>query len=441
MKSSTAVRFALHQLIYWAAVGVMIPVMTLVLREIGLSLVEVGFAIAAYSFATAVLEVPSGALADLWGRRRTYTLGTVCDIGAAVLLLVAPSVAVVVIASAVRGAGRAFASGSLDALAVESIRREDPSYDLEVFFSRIGMVIPAGLAATSLLGGVLPELACLPAFGALAAASPAGGFSVNLLAHILLVGIAGMLAWVLFSEDSLDTGGETSEAAVSVATTVGRIAGQIAASIASAFRTRRLALILVSSTALGLALLSVETFWQPRLNEIVTSDNVRMFGLLGAGYFALAILGAGLSPLGVRALGGNRAAGVVIYRLGSAILLAVLAAQTQTNGFTAAYFGFFFLFAAASPVESAMLNELVPDERRSTLISVNSLLMQLGGLAGALVFGFISQRQGIGLSWTVAAIVLGLSALLYVPLIRGDTRRRPPPESGDRANTADRPEN
>ena len=258
------------------------------------------------------------------------------------------------------------------------------------------MVIPAGLAATSLLGGVLPELACLPAFGALAAASPAGGFSVNLLAHILLVGIAGMLAWVLFSEDSLDTGGETREAAVCVATTVGRIAGQIAASIASAFRTRRLTLILVSSTALGLALLSVETFWQPRLNEIVTSDNVRMFGLLG----------------------GNRAAGVVIYRLGSAILL-----------------------AASSPVESAMLNELVPDERRSTLISVNSLLMQLGGLAGALVFGFISQRQGIGLSWTVAAIVLGLSALLYVPLIRGDTRRRPPRESGDRANMADRPEN
>ena len=195
-----------------------------------------------------------------------------------------------------------------------------------------------------------------------------------------------MLAWVLFSEDSLDTGGETSEAAASVATAVGRIAGQIAASIASAFRTRRLALILVSSIALGLALLSVETFWQPRLNEIVTSDNVRMFGLLSAGYFAMAILGAGLSPLGVRALGGNRAAGVVIYRLGSAILLAVLAVQTQTNGFAATYFGFFFLFAAASPMESAMLNELVPDERRSTLISVNSLLMQLGGLAGALVF-------------------------------------------------------
>src|SRR6056297_2708748 len=99
-----ASRFALHQLVHWAAVGVMVPVMTLVLREVGLSLLEVGFALAAYSLTTVVLEVPSGALSDLWGRRRTYTLGIFADLTAVVLMLLAPTIWVVVLATALRGA-------------------------------------------------------------------------------------------------------------------------------------------------------------------------------------------------------------------------------------------------------------------------------------------------------------------------------------------------
>lgn len=437
----TARRFAVHQFIHWAAVGVMVPVMTLVLRQLGLSLFEVGLTMAAYSLTTVILEVPSGALADLWGRKKTYLLGTLSDVAAAVLFLSFSGLGMVVVAAALKGAGRAFASGSLEALAVETIRRDEPEFDLNRFFSRVGMTVPAGLALTSLAGGFLPELAELRVFAWMAALSPANGFSVNLLFNAVLIGVAGLLAWTMFGEPTraesgdpasgdaaadtgaADSGAMAAGAADSGAAGHGPIAvlRQIGRSLLFAARTRDLLLVLLSSFAVGLVLHSVETFWQPRLASIIATDNVRLFGFLGSGYFAVAVLGNGLSPLLVRVTGGNRALAVILYRVLSATVLFLLALQTQAAGFGIAYLGFFFLYAATTPIQATMLNELVSDSNRSTLISASSLIMQGGGFLGSLVFGAVSQGAGIGVSWVIAGSAFAFSTLLFVPLAR---RRR-----------------
>ena len=407
-------RFAVHQLVHWAAVGVMVPVLTLVLRELGLTLFQVGMAMAAYSLTTVILEVPSGALADLWGRRKTYLLGTLSDILSTALFLSFNTLGVVLIASAVRGAGRAFASGSLEALAVESIRREEPNFDLQAFFSRVGMAIPAGLALTSLAGGFLPELIALPGLGGIAALSPAGGFSVNLILNALLIACAGILALTLFRAGPADAAAHESGAPHGLLA----LFKQIGRSFAFAFKSRDLILLLLSSFAIGLVLHSVETFWQPRLASITATETVRVFGVLGAGYFGVAVLGSALSPVLVRLTRGNRAAAVMLYRVLSAAALVGLALQVSASGFSVAYLGFFFLFSVTSPIQSTMLNERVADSTRSTLISSSSLVLQAGGFVGSLVFGVVSQELGIGVSWTVAGIALALSTLLYVPLAR-----------------------
>jgi predicted MFS family arabinose efflux permease len=176
--------------------------------------------------------------------------------------------------------------------------------------------------------------------------------------------------------------------------------------------------LLLSSFALGLVLHSVETFWQPRLASITATDTYRIFGVLGAGYFGVAVLGSALSPALVRLLRGNRAASIMVYRVLSALALIFLALQASAGGFSVAYLAFFFLFSVSSPIQSAMLNERVPDSRRSTLISSSSLLLQGGGFVGSLVFGVVSQRVGIGASWSIAGVALALSTLLFLPLAR-----------------------
>ncbi|MFP4484324.1 MAG: MFS transporter [Spirochaetaceae bacterium] len=420
----TAQRFALHQFIHWAAIGVMVPIMTLVFRRLGLTLFEVGLATAAYSLTTVILEVPSGALADLWGRKKTYLLGTFSDIAAVVLLLSFRGLGMVVVAAALRGAGRAFSSGSLEALAVETIRRGQPDFDLNRFFSRVGMTIPAGLAATSLLGGFLPELADLPVAAWLVRVSPAEDFSVNLLVNAALTGAAGLLSWFMFAEPRRRPSGSASgppgwggEDAADVRGAIA-VLRQVGGALRFAAKTRDLLRVLLSSFAVGLVLHSVEIFWQPRLASIIVTDNVRLFGFLGSGYFAVAVVGSGLSPLLVRVTRGNRAMAVILYRALSAAILVVLALQTRAEGFGIAYLGFFFLYASTTPIQATMLNELVPDSKRATLISASSLIMQGGGFLGALLFGAVSQSAGIGVSWMMAAGAFALSTLLFVPLAR-----------------------
>jgi predicted MFS family arabinose efflux permease len=183
-------------------------------------------------------------------------------------------------------------------------------------------------------------------------------------------------------------------------------------------KSRDLILLLLSSFAIGLVLHSVETFWQPRLASITATETVRIFGVLGAGYFGVAVLGNALSPALVRLTRGNRAAAVMLYRLLSGAALVGLALQVSASGFSAAYLGFFFLLSVTSPLQSTMLNERVPDSKRSTLISSSSLVLQAGGFVGSLVFGVVSQQLGIGVSWTVAGTALALSTLLYLPLAR-----------------------
>jgi MFS family permease len=410
-------RFALHQFVHWAAVGVMVPVMTLVLRELGLSLFQVGVAMAIYSLTTVILEVPSGALADLWGRRKTYLLATAADIAAALLFILSRELMLVLAAASLRGAARAFASGSLEALVVGNIRRLDPAFDLQRFFSRVGMVVPAGLALTSLGGGFLPELAALPLLEPIAAGSPAQGFSVNLLVNALLTALAGLLAWTLFSED---TPRRASQGAAEVGP--GAVFRQIIRALRLALARRSLGLVLASTFAVGLVLHAVETFWQPRLNMIVATETVLLFGVLGSGYFAVAVLGNALSPALVRMLRGNRAAASLVFRMLSGGALVVLALQSSAGGFAAGYLGFFVLYAITMPIHAAMLNELVPDAQRATLISTGSLIMQVGGFLGSLAFGVVSQAAGIGWSWAIAGVAFMASALLFVPLIREHAR-------------------
>ena len=62
-------RFVALTALRWFPTGVVLPVMVLLMRQRGLDLGEVGMVLAVYSLVTAALELPTGGLADVIGRR------------------------------------------------------------------------------------------------------------------------------------------------------------------------------------------------------------------------------------------------------------------------------------------------------------------------------------------------------------------------------------
>ena len=70
MLKQPANRLALLSAMRWFPVGLVIPVMVLLLGARGLPINAVGQIMAVYGIVTLLLELPTGGLADSWGRRK-----------------------------------------------------------------------------------------------------------------------------------------------------------------------------------------------------------------------------------------------------------------------------------------------------------------------------------------------------------------------------------
>src|SRR5918999_4705686 len=138
---------------------------TLFLLDAGLSNLE---AFAANGFFTAgmvLFEVPTGVVADTWGRRTSYLLGTL-TLSASTLVyfllwqLEAPFVWWAIV-SMLLGLGFTFFSGATEAWLVDALTYAEYDGELEAVFGRGQMVGGAAMLGGSLAGGVIAQATSL----------------------------------------------------------------------------------------------------------------------------------------------------------------------------------------------------------------------------------------------------------------------------------------
>ncbi|MEA2058619.1 MAG: MFS transporter, partial [Actinomycetota bacterium] len=75
----------------WLGPGFLAPLLVLVLRDRGFSLAEIGMFFAIYGITTAVLELPTGGLADALGRRNVLAASAVLQLVLYAMLLTVSS--------------------------------------------------------------------------------------------------------------------------------------------------------------------------------------------------------------------------------------------------------------------------------------------------------------------------------------------------------------
>src|SRR6185436_19548987 len=134
-------RFGFLRALRWLPLGLVLPFLVITPEARGLSLGAIGAVFAVHSAVNIALEVPSGALADLAGRRRVLVV--VAALAASVGLL---------------ATGRALISGSLEAWYVDSLRVLDPAAPLSHGLSRGAAAEGVALAVGSLIAGGLVTL-------------------------------------------------------------------------------------------------------------------------------------------------------------------------------------------------------------------------------------------------------------------------------------------
>lgn len=137
-----------RSLVFWQAVWFLY-------FQTELSAVEAILLYAIYDVGTTVLEVPSGYMSDLLGRRFTLIASAIAGFGGAVLLAVGSSFEVFALAQVLLGASAAFASGTDSALLYESLTAIDRQNEIERQEMRAWRFSFAALALSAVVGGVL----------------------------------------------------------------------------------------------------------------------------------------------------------------------------------------------------------------------------------------------------------------------------------------------
>ena len=93
-----------------------------ILAARGFSLVEIGLAETSYHAASLLTEIPSGTLADVFGRKKMLIISTLVHILADAVMILSNSLALVCLSIALYAVCDSFASGSGDALAFDSLK-------------------------------------------------------------------------------------------------------------------------------------------------------------------------------------------------------------------------------------------------------------------------------------------------------------------------------
>lgn len=404
---SLTVRSATRRLVVltaltWLPVGLTVPVMVLLAQSRSLSLGDVGLLFAVYGLLLAGLELPTGGLADVIGRKPVLLASAGLHLAGSLAFAVAHSLPAFLLAIGLKGVGRALLSGPLEAWYVDTVHAVDPRADVAPGLARQSAAGGGGLAVGALLGGALPALTG----GSLAAPFFAA-------AALDLVYVAALVR--LLVEDRPPRAGSLRAELVRG---VRAVPATVAGALRLAVTDGPLRVVLLLTAVGGVALVAFELLGPPRFAELAggREEGAAVLGTVQAVSFGAAAVGALLAPSLRRLLGGStRWTCAALALLGAAGVGAFGAAQAVALAAGAAT-GYYVAHAAQWPLLSAVLHTRVTAAQRATAVSAMSLAMTLGGLVGNLTLPRLSAAVGVdGAFLTVGGLVL-LSGLLCLAL-------------------------
>jgi MFS family permease len=289
-----------------------------------------------------------------------------------------------------QGMGRAFSSGSIDALAMEDALERGGEGSISGAASSLSVYQSVGIAAGALIGGLLPNYQ---------------DYTLHLMVRMGLLITVTFLAAFFLKEQRTDCVQKIT------------LRGHLSQSRALFAAKRTLRDILLCIMAASVVLFSVETYWQPAFAAIAADNAQALSGVLCAAGFAATTLSSFV--MGRLKLGEQRQWWITYFILlgGMALSVLILAFQHTIGGFTALYILFYASLGAAAVPEQTIINAAVPNETRAAILSTASLSSQMGGVFSSVMCTFLVGAAGFSGIWQLGAFVT-IAVILYAFIIQ-----------------------
>ncbi|MBF8186756.1 MFS transporter [Nonomuraea sp. K274] len=418
-------RYMLVNFLTWLPPGLMMPAMVLLMTERGLSLAQIGLSVTVFSIVTVSLELPTGGLADVVGRRMVLAASAAFTVAGLAMLGLSTTFWMFMVSGVLKGVARALSSGPATSWYVDTLHGiEGPDADLKPGLARGGAMESLALCAGVLAGGGAPllvppslmfPLAAPPLLGAMAAA-------------VLLVVVVFALP-------------EPAHARRSLASVLREVPATVVAGVRLATGGAVLRRLMLAAASSGVVLMSIELLTPGRLADLVgTAERGSLaYAVVAALGFAGSAAGSALSPRVARLAGGS-AKGAIAGTALTALSVGALAATAGLGGvpgLVSAGLAYVLLFVGGSVTGLLCLeltHKAVSAAQRTTVTSTSSLSLQSGGIAANLTLGVLAAATGVAAAWAVAAAVMLASVLLFVrmpaPVTDSSRARVPQARSG-----------
>ena len=104
------------------------------------------------------------------------------------------------------------------------------------------------------------------------------------------------------------------------------------------------------------------------------------------------------------------------------VVLLILAASSNVYVTTIAFGLFYATLTLNLSPHMTLFNQRIPSEQRSTLLSVNSLVLYLGISLGSTTFGYLAQNYSFGVAFLMLAIPTFISSFFYLGIESRSTK-------------------
>lgn len=375
--------------------GLLVPVLSLLLIDKGASLSNISIIMGVYSLTVVILELPTGILADVIGRKKIFCLSLIVSLLGYSVILIGQGMIFLCIGIMFYGVSRALSSGSFDALFIDSYIETYGRDKLHKITTRLSVLDSLGLSLGALTGGILPKFSQNLIVDI-------GTFDLNLIVEIVLVFTVLLLSVVFISEN------HKSEKNKQIT-----LKGHMEDVSVLVMKNKTIKCIFIAAFATGFFLLSIETYWQPHFTSLLSDNSMYwLLGVISFLYFASGILGSIISEKIIEKYNLDLKKSYLILR--TMLVLSLILASLQLNAYSfIVFYTLIYLFLGMSNVpENVILNSEIPSKIRASALSVSSLILQLGGLTGSFINSFIINYISIPALWMIAAGVIFITILL-----------------------------
>jgi MFS family permease len=380
------------------ALGTILPVYVLYFRHYQISLFQIALLAVVFEASILLFEIPTGAVADIYGRRISVVLSTILSLVSGLIFIFFPFLAGFIVAEIVGGLGETLRSGALEAWLVDSLKHEGREERQKHAFAQGTRFRILGNLLGLILGGYLASfnmrLVWVP-------------FAVLFFILCLFLILRMREEYTIEKKDSdraLSRFSETIKQSLKVLGSKKLILALIVLSLFSEFSFE-----------------TISQFWQVHFDENL-SIPIRYFGWVLVMASVLTILLVDKITSLSEKLKHEFSSLLILESL--FLLSLLLIALTSSPLLAVAFFILLQTFVNfKEPIFLDIYNKHIPSAQRATLLSFKSLVGSGGEVLAGLCIGLVAQKYGLRITFGFGTVILFVGIVTFLFLIKSRSAR------------------